>query len=123
MIRVYVAGPIGANDDARAGKITAALDAGVELLRLGFAPFVPHLWAAASINADGIAAYEHWMQYDFIWLRQCEILLRIPGASPGADREVEHAEAIGIPVFHSIEHLTVYRDILSRARERHGSGE
>lgn len=123
MIRCYVAGPIGANDDARAGKITAALDAGVELLRLGFAPFVPHLWAAANLNADGVASYEQWMDYDFAWLQQCQMVLRIPGDSPGADREVAEAQRLGLPVVYSVLHAEVYRDVLSRARERHGSGE
>lgn len=121
MIRVYVAGPIGANDEGRAARIEAAGAAGIQLLLKGFAPFVPHLWAAANLNADGVASYEQWMDYDFAWLRQCQMVLRIPGDSPGADREVAEAQRLGLPVVYTVLHAEVYRDVLSRARERHGA--
>ena len=65
MIRVYVAGPIGANDEGRAARVQAAVDAGLELLRAGLYPFVPHLWAASTPHADAVQDYESWMRYDF----------------------------------------------------------
>jgi hypothetical protein len=99
VIRVYIAGPIGANDDGRRARIDAAIGAGARLLAAGLAPFVPHLWAGAC-NADGLATYERWMAYDESFLRVCQALLRLPGVSPGADREVAYANALGIPVFH-----------------------
>jgi hypothetical protein len=107
VIRVYIAGPIGANDDGRRARIDAAIGAGARLLAAGLAPFVPHLWAGAC-NADGLATYEQWMAYDFAFLDVCDALLRIPGHSPGADREVQRAVARGIPVFHAEADLLAY---------------
>ncbi len=104
MKRIYIAGPIGANDDGRRARVESAVNAGAELLRLGFAPFVPHLWAAAC-NADPLLNYEQWMAYDFAFLDACDAVLRIPGHSPGADREVARAIERGIPVFHDVEAL------------------
>lgn len=103
-LRIYVAGPLGANDEGRRARVDAAIGVGAELLKHGFAPFVPHLWAGAC-NADGLATYEEWMAYDFAFLDACDAVLRIPGPSPGADREVARAEAQGIPVLHSIHDL------------------
>ena len=38
---------------------------------------------------------------DLAWIERCDALLRMPGESSGADREVEHARAHSVPVFHS----------------------
>lgn len=104
MIRVYVAGPIGALDAGRPARLAAAIAAGRDLLLAGFAPFVPHLWAAAC-EADAWASYEHWMAYDMAYLEACHAVLRIPGESPGADREVAFARVIGVPVFYAMGDL------------------
>jgi len=99
-VRVYVAGPIGLNDEGRTGRVACAMDAGEELRRAGLFPFIPH----ALVHWDAIAAhsYECWMRYDDAWLRVCDALLRLPGMSPGADREVVVALELGIPVFAEI---------------------
>ena len=52
--------------------------------------------------------YETWMKLDFIWVESCDALLRLPGESPGADREVKHAITLGIPVFYSMDELLIY---------------
>lgn len=107
MTRIYVAGPIGALDEHRPAKLRAAIDAGAALLLAGHAPFVPHLWAAAmqdrEVTADALAHYETWMEYDFAMLEVCDAVLRIPGHSPGADREVARAMQLGLPVYYSVE--------------------
>ena len=46
---------------------------------------------AGACDADAFAEYETWMEYDLAWLGACEALLRLPGHSPGADREVRYA--------------------------------
>ena len=46
--------------------------------------------------------YEHYLGWDFAFLEVCEALLFL-GSSPGADRERAHAEALGIPIFESVE--------------------
>jgi hypothetical protein len=42
--------------------------------------------------------YSFWCIYDLAWLEVCDVLLRLPGESPGADREVAFADEHGIPV-------------------------
>ena len=121
MIRVYVAGPIGADDDGRADRIAAGVGAAARLLVAGVAPFSPHLWAAAGCNADGLANYEHWMRYDFAFLDVCDAVLRLPGVSPGADREVARAHGRGLPVFHSEAELLAWAHDELCVDEVHGT--
>lgn len=98
---VYVAGPYTRGDVEH--NVRTAIAAGNRLLDAGYTPFIPHLthyWEALHPHH-----YEAWMQYDFQWLSKCEALVRLPGDSPGADREVEYAEANGIPVYYGVDAL------------------
>ncbi len=103
MIRVYVAGPYGSDDNQIPVNVRAAIDAAEHLLRLGFNPFVPHLYH--HWNAVHPHDYETWMSLDLEWLQTCNAVLRIPGDSPGADIETKWAETLDIPVFHSMEDI------------------
>lgn len=38
---------------------------------------------------------------------RCDAVLRLPGASRGADRDVARAQALGLPVYHHIDELPV----------------
>lgn len=105
-IRVYIAGPL-----TTSGRLTKHIHDAVkvadELWVFGFVPFVPHL-VSSSWDVISPKSYEDWMEYDMAWLAQCDCLLRLPGESLGADREVEFARERGIPVFHSIEDVVEY---------------
>jgi hypothetical protein len=104
MIRyVYVAGPISSHPMHRTHDAIKAADA---LLAVGFAPYVTH----TSVVWDMISpkGYEEWMSLDFAWVERCDALVRIPGESKGADREVEHARAKGIPVFFGVEEIIAW---------------
>jgi len=93
-LRVYVAGPITHGDtDA---NVRAGMDVASALLALGHAPYVPQL----TFYWDGYRpqAYETWMALSDAWLRQCEAIIRVPGYSPGADREMAVARVLGLPV-------------------------
>lgn len=50
--------------------------------------------------------YQLWINITLEWVEDCDILLRLPGDSIGADGEVERAKELGIPVFYSIDDLT-----------------
>ena len=102
MKRVYVAGPIG-NLEGRAARVRDAIAMGELLWREGFWPFVPHLFVQWGDRFEH--SYEEWMGIDAVWLRQCEAVFRMPGESPGADREVAWARANGVPVFTDITAL------------------
>lgn len=100
-LRVYVAGPYTADP----AKCTAdAIAAGNELLDYGFAPFVPHL-AHYWDRLHTARSYEDWMRLDLAWVQVADVLLRLPGESSGANREVETAIAHSIPVFCSMDEL------------------
>lgn len=102
MKRIYVAGPIGAVA-GRAERVREAIAAGEQLWRAGFHPFVPHLFVQWGDIFEH--HYEEWMALDEAWLRACEAVWRMPGASPGADREVALAERLGMPVFRELAPL------------------
>jgi hypothetical protein len=99
-MRVYVAGPY---TSCPQGNTHLAMIAGNELLEKGHIPFIPHL----SHYWDEIFPhhYEVWMKIDFAFVEVCEAMLRLPGQSSGADREVALAEKLGIPVYYSIEEV------------------
>jgi len=49
--------------------------------------------------------YEFWLELDNQFIPCCEAVLRLPGESNGADKEVALAKKLGIPVFESIAAL------------------
>jgi hypothetical protein len=100
MIKVYVSGPYSAHMvDGTRNAILAA----EELRKNKFLPFVPHLSLLWDLVCP--SPYEEWIDYDLEWLRHCDILLRLPGESPGADREVILAHKLGIPVYYSVREV------------------
>lgn len=95
--RVYVAGPYTKPDPAE--NTNRAIVVGNRMWEAGYAPFIPHLthlWHLVTPKP-----YQQWLDLDIEWLRACDVLLRMPGESSGADKEVEFAKANGIPVFFS----------------------
>ena len=99
--RVYVAGPYTKGDVAV--NVRNAYEAANRLADLGFAPFVPH--ATHFWHMLFPRPYEFWLELDNQFLPCCAAVLRLPGASNGADKEVQLAEALGIPVFTEIDRL------------------
>ncbi len=81
----------------------------MRLLTAGYAPFCPHLTCylgGPTPEIDpGSLGWENWMESDLPWVAVSDALLRLPGASKGADVEVAYAEQHGIPVFYTMEEL------------------
>jgi len=101
-MRVYVAGPISKPQPTAGANVFNATHAATKILLAGHAPFLPHLsvvWEMISGPID----YEAWLSYDFAWIDVCDALVRIPGESPGADREVEYARSKGVPVYFGVD--------------------
>lgn len=96
---VYVAGPLTGGDQDL--NLRAAIHAASILRREGFIPFVPHLCRTWHLVEP--ASYEEWMRYDFAWVERCDAVVRLEGDSPGADREVELARSLGLPVLTLVE--------------------
>ena len=99
--KVYIAGPYTRGDVAL--NVRTAILAGGELMALGYVPFVPHLTHFFHLLVPN--DYESWLAYDNEWLPCCDVVLRLPGESSGANKEVALALSLGIPVCYSVEEL------------------
>ena len=99
-MRAYIAGPYTKGDVAM--NVRNAVQAANEVLDAGHTPFVPHLnhlWHLITPRP-----YQDWMRLDLKWLKVCDVMIRLPGESAGAeDREVAVARRIHIPVFGSVK--------------------
>ena len=116
--RVYVAGPYTHGDVAV--NVRNAYAAASRLADLGFAPFVPH--ATHFWHMLFPRPYEFWLELDNQFLPFCQAVLRLPGHSQGADKEVHLAQTLGIPVFTDIDDLVKhFEDASSAEGVDHGS--
>jgi hypothetical protein len=102
--RIYLAGPVGAKE-GRTNRVRGAVFIAEAIAALGLYPFVPHLYH----HWDELHAhdYEFWMSHCLEWLTACDALYRMPGHSPGADREVARMTELGRPVFYELDALAV----------------
>lgn len=91
---IYTAGPITGDPF---GCVRQSMDAWDRLRAMGAIPYCPQWTVIAEMVEHH--RYEQWMAYDFDVIGRCDALVRLPGISPGADREVAHAEGLGLPVF------------------------
>jgi hypothetical protein len=102
--KVYVAGPYTIGDPAvNTRNMILACDM---VLESGFVPYCPlltHFWHFISPKH-----YQVWCAYDLVWVEACDCLLRIPGESSGADKEIEYALKLNKPVFYSIQEMKEY---------------
>lgn len=91
---VYVAGPM--SKGGLLENVRIAMREANRLVDAGYAVALPHL----SVYWDIVhpRSYEAWMDLDLCTIEHCDALVRLPGESPGADREVAHARAHGVPV-------------------------
>ncbi len=102
--KVYIASPYTIGDVAV--NVKNQMEMADKLMDLEFAPFVP-LYSHFQHMAHP-RPYEDWIEIDLEWLKVCDCLLRLPGESKGADREVNEMLAMGKPVFYKIIDLINY---------------
>lgn len=103
-VRVYVSGPYSSDPERNTENAIAIAD---ELLKAGFAPYVPHLthfWHARYPHE-----WKEWIDFDLVWLPLCHVLYSYPGESRGADIEVARALELGMPVFYRLSDLFDWR--------------
>lgn len=94
---VYVAGPYTSPDPVANTQNTIRI--ANRLVEEGLiTPVVPHLTLLWHLVEP--RDLEFWYAYDLALLHRCDAVLRLPGESTGADREVDYAEENNIPVFH-----------------------
>lgn len=91
-LRIYVAGPYTADTpEGVEANVRRAIDAGIEIMKRGHYPFIPHLAHWMHVQSGEWFSREDWLAWGIAWLRQCDALLRLPRKSIGADREVVRA--------------------------------
>lgn len=100
---VYVSGPYTQGDPVT--NTQNAVKAGEVLLTKGYVPIIPHLsmlWHMMSPHD-----YRYWMDYDMKLLAMCEIMVRLPGESSGAEEELDWWVAHDVPwtKFYYVEEL------------------
>lgn len=103
---VFIAGPISNRGtlppEKQKENVAAAAKAGLQLLVLGYSPIIPHLsWFIDSAHVFS----EYWYEADYELVRRSDYVLRLPGESAGADREVALAESLNIRVFRSVQDM------------------
>lgn len=97
---LYVAGPYSTGDPVM--NTQAAMDAAGVIVSSGAAiPVVPHLSMLWHLYRP--QEIDFWYQYDLHLLGACDALVRLPGHSTGADKEVEVAASIGLAVFTEVD--------------------
>jgi hypothetical protein len=101
MKKVYIASPYSIGDPSV--NVRRQIDAAEELINAGFYPYLPLL--SHFQHEVHPHDYETWVRLDDAWIPACDALLRLPGESKGADREVALALKLGIPVYYSIGEL------------------
>lgn len=94
---VYIAGPYTKPDPVK--NTHRMIQIADRLLDLGVVPVVPHLTLFWHFLRP--RSYQQWLDYDLQIMARCDLVLRVPGESQGADGEVEAALAQGQPVIHS----------------------
>jgi len=114
---ILIAGPYrsGTGDDpARMAENLRRLEAAaLPLFRMGHLPLIGEwlalpLWREAGGARIGDAPYEeifHPVAHRL--LERCDAVLRLPGASTGADEDVRRARARGLPVYHDLAEVPV----------------
>ena len=96
------------NVKKRDANVARADEAGRLIARLGHTPFVPQkmTW---DWERDEVLAYEDFLRIDLEWLGLCDALLYL-GPSPGADRELEAAKAMGLTIYYSVDEIPTSGD-------------
>ena len=88
---IYIAGPYTADPEGCVAYAIAALH---EVMDAGHNAYAPHLSHFAEMQQS--RPYEDWMRMCLDMVPRCDMLWRLPGHSPGADREVALAEERGM---------------------------
>lgn len=101
-IRVYVAGPYTVGDPKQ--NVLTAMNMGSRLWDSGYIPFVPHLFHHWDQHHQ--RSYGEWMLMGRFWLESCNVLLRLPGPSNGADEEADYmGKILYRPCYQSFDEL------------------
>ncbi|WP_337001089.1 MULTISPECIES: DUF4406 domain-containing protein [unclassified Microbacterium] len=107
---ILIAGPYrsGTNGDPAliAQNLARLEEASGPIFRLGHVPMIGE-WVALPVlrtldsEGEGDVMYETARRL----LRHCDAVLRLPGESSGADKDVEIAQERGLPIYRSLDEI------------------
>ena len=100
-MKVYISSPYTIGDAAE--NVRDQIFAAEAIKNIGHVPYVPlltHLWHLISPHN-----HEYWMEMDEEWVATCDAIVRLPGKSAGADREVRQAQILGKLVYYSLDEI------------------
>ena len=115
---ILIAGPYrsgtGDDPDRMAANLRRLEEAAWPIFQKGHVPMIGE-WVALPVlhgaggGQVGDALYDQVMYPTaHRLLEHCNAVLRLPGASTGADNDVRIAQARGIPVYHSLDEIPAY---------------
>ncbi len=112
---ILIAGPYRSGTGGDPVRIAANLarleEAAAPIHRLGHVPMIGE-WAALPIlrgmSEQQTAAGDVMYETAFRLLQHCDAVLRLPGESTGADKDVEIARDRGLPVYTRIDEIPAY---------------
>lgn len=112
---ILIAGPYrsGTNDDPilMQQNLDRLNDSALALFRAGHIPFIGEwlalpLLKAAGSKAPGDEIYQE-ISYPVAHrlITKCDAILRLKGESSGADKDVEVAKGLGLPIYYKLEDI------------------
>ena len=116
MKKVYVAGLYSGSDghnsseEFRLKNTQVAIEAGRQLIKLGFIPYIPHLSHYVHSGWTDPVDPHVWYELDLEWMVMCDAVLLLPNwkESSGAQAERALAKYLGMPVFEDIDDVIDY---------------
>ncbi len=115
---IYISGPMtnggGPIDWLKIGE---GVEAGVELMKDGYAVIMPQLtaytrtalaWAGKCTDVNCGLDYSIWLDMDNALVAVSDAVLRISGPSKGADMEINMAKNLGKPVYHTAAQVRAF---------------
>ena len=91
---IYISSPFTHGDKTK--NVEVQIEAAHRIMDMGHCPIAPNLTYFMDVQRK--RPYEEWMMIELELVERCDVVLRLPGFSPGADREVARAGSIGIPI-------------------------
>ena len=115
---ILIAGPYrsGTNDrpELMAANLRALEEAAWPIFRAGHVPMIGEWVALPVLTSAGATGVLDPLAEQVMYptaerlLRHCDAVLRLPGASTGADQDVRIAEERGLPVYLRVEDIPGY---------------
>ncbi len=115
---ILIAGPYRSGTDDRPDLLEANLraleDAAWPIFRAGHVPMIGEWVALPVLRGAGSTGVGDPVSEQVLYptaerlLQHCDAVLRLPGASTGADQDVRIAEERGLPVYRRVEDIPGY---------------